>query len=71
VDLIRVGQNHVYTVWCVYNFLGSFIHTPYMTVYLVIFLTKIPHINRIYMANPIHAPLTTVDPELIRTKLFR
>ena len=36
----RVGQNRIYT--------------PYMTVYLVIFLPKIPYIHRIYMvlANP-------------------
>jgi hypothetical protein len=38
----RVGQNRIYT--------------PYMTVYLVIFLPKIPYIHRMYMvlANPIH-----------------
>jgi len=36
----RVGQNHIYT--------------PYMTVYLVISLPKIPYIHRVYMvlANP-------------------
>jgi hypothetical protein len=36
----RVGQNCIYT--------------PYMTVYLVIFLPKIPYTHRIYMAlaNP-------------------
>ena len=36
----RVGQNRIYT--------------PYMTVYLVISLSKIPYIHRIYMvlANP-------------------
>jgi hypothetical protein len=38
----RVGQNRIYT--------------PYMTVYLVIFLPKLPYIHRIYMvlANPNH-----------------
>ena len=41
----RVGQNRLYT--------------PYMTVYLVISLPKIPYIHRIYMvlANPNHGPL--------------
>jgi len=40
--MIRVGQNCIYT--------------PYMTVYLVISLPKIPYIHRIYMvlANPNH-----------------
>ena len=39
--IFRVGQNRTYT--------------PYMTVYLVISLPKIPYIHRIYMvlANPI------------------
>ena len=39
----RVGQNHIYT--------------PYMTVYLVISLSKIRYIHRIYMvlANPTYA----------------
>jgi len=38
--IIRVGQNRMYT--------------PYMTVYLMISLPKIPYIHRIYMvlANP-------------------
>jgi len=38
----RVGQNRI--------------NTPYMTVYLVISLPKIPYIHRIYMvlANPIY-----------------
>ena len=38
----RVGQDRIYT--------------PYMTVYLVISLPKIPYIHRIYMvlANPNH-----------------
>jgi hypothetical protein len=38
--LFRVGQNRIYT--------------PYMTVYLVISLPKLPYIHRIYMvlANP-------------------
>jgi len=41
--MLKVGQNRIYT--------------PYMTVYLVISLPKIPYIHRIYMvlANPIHA----------------
>jgi len=36
----RVGQNRIYT--------------PYMTVYFVISLSKVPYIHRIYMvlANP-------------------
>ena len=40
VRMCRVGQNRIYT--------------PYMTVYLVISLPKIPYVNRIYMvlANP-------------------
>jgi hypothetical protein len=40
----RVGQDCIYT--------------PYMTVYLVISLPKIPYVHRIYMvlANPIHVP---------------
>jgi hypothetical protein len=33
--IFRVGQNRIYT--------------PYMTVYLVVFLPKIPYIYRIYM----------------------
>jgi len=39
----RVGQNRIYT--------------PYMAVYLVISLPKIPYINRIFMvlANPSYA----------------
>jgi len=39
-QVCRVGQNRIYT--------------PYMTVYLMISLPKIPHIHRIYMvlANP-------------------
>ena len=41
-DICRGGQNRIYI--------------PYMTVYLVISLPKIPYINRIYMvlANSIH-----------------
>ena len=35
LDKFRVGQNRIYT--------------PYMTVYLVVFLPKIPYIYRIYM----------------------
>jgi len=40
--ICRVGQNRIYT--------------PYITVYLMISLPKIPYIYRIYMvlANPIH-----------------
>ena len=40
--MCRVGQNRIYT--------------PYMTVYLVTSLPKIPYIHRIYMvlANPTH-----------------
>jgi uncharacterized membrane protein YidH (DUF202 family) len=40
VNMNRVGQNRIYT--------------PYMTVYLVIALLKLPYTNRIYMvlANP-------------------
>jgi hypothetical protein len=40
--IMRVGQNRIYT--------------PYMTVYLVNSLPKIPYIHRIYMvlANPSH-----------------
>jgi hypothetical protein len=39
-DIIRVGQNRIYT--------------PYMTVYFVISLPEVPYIHRIYMvlANP-------------------
>jgi len=42
IHISRVGQNRIYT--------------PYMTVYLVISLPKIPYVNRIYMvlANPTH-----------------
>jgi hypothetical protein len=41
--MLRVGQNRIYT--------------PYMTVYLMISLPKVPYIHRIYMdlANPTHA----------------
>jgi hypothetical protein len=35
---VRVGQNRIYT--------------PYMTVYLVVFLPKIPYIYRIYKVLP-------------------
>ena len=43
----RVGQNRIYT--------------PYMTVYLLISLHKIPYIHRIYMvlANPSHISVCT------------
>ena len=42
LHIFRVGQNRI--------------NTPYMTVYLVISLPKIPYIHRIYMvlANPTH-----------------
>jgi len=44
-----VGQNRIYT--------------PYMTVYLVISLPKMPYMHRIYMvlANPTHAPQATTQ----------
>ena len=44
--MLRVGQNRIYA--------------PYMTVYLVISLPKIPFIHRIYMvlANPTYATCT-------------
>ena len=47
-NMSRVGQNRIYT--------------PYMTVYLVIFLPKKPYTHRIYMvlASPKHEG-TTVD----------
>ena len=37
VNMSRVGQNRTYS--------------PYMTVYLVMFLPKIPYIHRIYMVG--------------------
>ena len=42
VCMCRFGQNHIYT--------------PYMTIYLVVSLSKVPYINRIYiiMANPMY-----------------
>jgi len=41
---LRIGQNRIYT--------------PYMTIYLVISLSKIPYVHRINMvlANPKHTP---------------
>ena len=44
----RVGQNRMYT--------------PYMTVYLVMFLPKIPYVHRIYMvlANPTYLVTTAL-----------
>ena len=36
--ILRVGQNRIYT--------------PYMTVYMVISLPKLPYVNRIYMVLP-------------------
>ena len=48
--MIRVGQNRIYT--------------PYMTVYLVISLPKMPYINRIYiymvLVNPIYGANASV-----------
>ena len=46
MHICRVGQNCIYT--------------PYMTVYLVISLPKIPYIHRIYMvlANPTYMVYT-------------
>jgi len=46
--IYRVGQNRIYT--------------PYMTVYFVMSLPKIPYIHRIYMvlANPIYMIISTV-----------
>ena len=45
--ICRVGQNRIYT--------------PYMAVYLVISLPKMPYINRIYMvlANPTYMGVLT------------
>ena len=47
-NICRVGQNRIYT--------------PYMTVYLVISLTKIPYTHRIYMvlANPKHMVIPAI-----------
>jgi len=47
IHICRVGQNRIYT--------------PYMTVYLVISLPKIPYIHRIYMvlANPTYMYICT------------
>ena len=49
--ICRVGQNRIYT--------------PYMTVYLVILLPKIPYIHRIYMvlANPINLVCAQAEKE--------
>jgi len=57
--MIRVGQNRIYT--------------PYMTVYLVISLPKIPYVNRIYMvlANPTHVARTLRVPGLFDSDPFQ
>jgi hypothetical protein len=49
--MFRVGQNRIYT--------------PYMTIYLMISLPKIPYIHRIYMvlANPNHVPYLCVGTQ--------
>jgi len=51
--MFRVGQDRIYT--------------PYMTVYLVISLPKIPYIHRIYMvlANPTHVLASKNDGILV------
>jgi len=51
--ICRVGQNRIYT--------------PYMTVYLMISLPKIPYIHRIYMvlANPTHLSHFTIAATLL------
>ena len=51
-----VGQNHIYRVG------QKRIYTPYMTVYLVISLPKLPYMHRIYMvlANPAYLHTWTV-----------
>ena len=58
--IIRVGQNRIYA--------------PYMTVYLVIFLPRLPHIHRVYMvmANREHVSadlkcVTVTTPMLNKT----
>ena len=53
--MLRVGQNRIYT--------------PYITVYSVISLPKIPYIHRIYMvlANPTHAACMCTHMFLHRT----
>ena len=58
VHMCRVGQHHIYTV-CIRRVGQNRIYTPYMTVYLAIFLPKFPYIHRIYMvlANPMYTAL--------------
>jgi hypothetical protein len=53
--MTRVGQNHTY-IRCIYSVGQNRIYAPYMTVYLVISLPKIPYIHRInrVLANPIN-----------------
>jgi hypothetical protein len=46
--MTRVGQNHTY-IRCIYSVGQNRIYAPYMTVYLVISLPKIPYIHRIYI----------------------
>jgi len=52
-DMCRVGQNCIYA--------------PYMTVYLVISLPKIPYIHRIYMvlANPRHVQQRKTSSQIV------
>jgi len=56
LHMTRVGQNRT--------------RSPYMTVYLMIFLPKIPYIHRIYMvlANPTHVVISRL---LVPTKVRR
>jgi len=51
----RIGQSRIQTP-CMSRVGQNCIYAPYMTVYLVISLPKIPHIHRIYMvlANPMY-----------------
>ena len=53
---MRVRLNRHYSVWLISRAGQNRIYTPYMTVYLLISLPKIPYTNRIYMvlANPTH-----------------
>jgi len=53
-DCIR----RIFMVWYTYRVGQNRIYTPYMAVYSVIYLPKIPYIHRIYMvlAKPIYIP---------------
>jgi hypothetical protein len=55
----RVDQNRIYT--------------PYMTVFLVISLPKIPYVHRIYMvlANPKHSPKLLCNFPVSRSDTYR